>query len=351
MKKAFLFLFMVLAVSLGLLADDLDVIGVITEPIKPRFLAVDEHQIYIAEPTTVHIYTQAGFKKVTQFGKAGSGPEEFMAAQGGGSLFLIPYQDQLIVSAMGKLNYYKKNGSFIKTVKIEGASMMAVKYLPLNTGYIGPAMGKGDDEKMVAFTTSIFDSSFKSKKVVNRTLLKAGSSQFNIFDMIRRMTYTTDRSKICCISDDDKAIDIYSENGAIIRNIAVNSTKVPVTKGDIDAFFTSMTKNGVSSAQVDALKKMFIFPEFYPLAMDLFIDNNIVYLTTWKKKGDDHLVLVYDSQTGSLLKEMYVPIQNMTGITPYPFTYHKGQFFSIVELPDEDEPDEVIYSVVRKKLL
>jgi hypothetical protein len=348
MKKSTLFL-MGLFLAVGLSAQDLELVGTVTESIKPRFMAVDDQQIYIAEPTTVHIFTRKGLEKVTQFGKAGSGPEEFMAAGGGnGALILIPQKDQLVVSAMGKINHYQKNGRFIKTTKVQ-AGLMGFAFYPLGTGYVGASF-TGDEKNGAAMTVNVYNDKFNKLVELNRMKFNPGGGNFNPFDMMKRMAYVVDQNRIYQLSEDEKSMVVRSDTGEKVGSVILNLENIPLPKADIDAIINGMLR-GQGAAQAEQIRKVFAFPDHYPVMMNMIIDNGVLYLTTWKKKGEERFVAVYDIKTGLRIKDVTVPIHFIDGLQPFPFTFWKGYFYGILEVPDEDEPDEVVVQVVRRKIL
>ena len=336
---------LIMAIGLLLPAQDVDIVGTIYEPIKPRFLAVDDEQIYLAEPATVHIYRLKDFQKVTQFGKAGEGPEEFVAT---GSLTVVVQDKQLMVSASNKMNFYEKNGRFLRTMKLQG-SVFSGNFFPVENSYVGMSMNM-DEKNGMAMTINVYDDGLNKKKELRRITMNFMSGKINIFDMMRRMSYEVNRDRIFFLSDDDLSVTVSKVDGTVLNQISLGNEKIPLTQQDIDGFLSQMGRN-VPESQREEMKKRFEFPDFYPPMMRMIADQNHLFLMTWKKKGALTLAIVYDIPSGKKLKEEYVPVHFADGIQPFPFAFKNGVYFAVNELPDEDEPDEVIYTIIRKKII
>ncbi len=345
MKTGIFLLLAQLALGGVLAAEGVELVGTIYEPIKPRFLAVDDQQLYLAESATVHIYSLKNFKKITQFGKAGEGPEEFVAAAGGMTLVLL--DTQLMVSSINKINFYEKNGSYLKTMKIQGG-LFGGNFFPVKEGFIG--MGNMDDKNGMTMAISLYDEQLNKKNEIRKVTMNVMSGKFNVFDLTRRMIYEVNQERVFFLSDDDQAVTISSVDGNSLSRIELGLGKVPLTKDDINRFLNQIGRNA-PEAQKEEMKKRLEFPDFYPPMIRMIAKKNHLFVLSWKKEKDQHLAALYDINSGKKLTEAFVPLQFSDGIIPLPFAYHNGYYYAVNELPDEDEPDELIYKVVRKKLL
>ncbi len=348
MKKILLTAAWIVCLLAGLPAQTEELLGTIVEPIKPRFMAVDDGQIYIAEPATVHIYSLANFRKIAQFGKPGGGPEEFIAQGDAATLMVIPRGGELVVSAMGKLNTYTRAGRFLKTTKIQ-AGMYSFMFYPLDKGFVGTSFS-GDEKNGAAFSVNIYDEKFTRLSELNRMPINVGGGKFNPFEMMRRMSYTVDGNRIFVLADDDLSMLVRSATGQLIGKIPLLLEKVPVTPDDIETILKGMVR-GQSGAQADQIRKLMEFPDHFPPLLNCIADQDRLYLVSWKKKKEEHLCAVYDIPSGRKLTEVWLPIQFVSGMQPFPYTFKHGYFYRVQELADADEPDEVVLRVVRKKLL
>ena len=82
---------------------------------NPAYLLVDDTQLYITQGVSVSIFSLTDYSLVATFGKAGEGPQEFKVHQHNAvPVFLDIQSDQILVSSMGKLSYFSKNGKFIR---------------------------------------------------------------------------------------------------------------------------------------------------------------------------------------------------------------------------------------------
>ncbi len=347
MKTAIAVLMLTMFCAQGIYPQDVEVVGTIYEPLKPSFILTDDQRIYLAEGTTVHIYNLKDFKETARFGKAGEGPEEFGAVQGGLTLFLL--DNQLVVNARTKLNFYSLNGKFAKTVKINVGSFGG-NFIPVDNGFVGTGMNLDQKQQSMTMTISVYDRDFNKKKELKSALIGRFSGKVNIFEAMRQMSYEGKGDRIYFLSEDDTAVTVNSLDGEELKRIELNLEKVPLTQEDIDKIINQFGRN-VSAAQKEELMKRFEFPEYYPSMLRMLVDRNHLFVMTWNRNEKGSLAVIYDTQSGKKLKEAHVPVHFDNGIQPFPFSYRQGVYYAVNELADEDEPDEVIYKVVRIKLL
>lgn len=221
--------------------------------------------------------------------------------------------------------------------------------MPVDNGYLGISVNLDQKQQGMTMAVSLYDRELNKKKDLRQTFFSPMSGKFNLFETMRRMSYEAKGDRLYLLSDDDEAVSVFDLDGTERKRIALQLEKVPLTQGDIDNILVQFGRN-VPAAQRDSLKDRFEFPEFYPPMIRMIVDGNHLFLMSWKRSAKGSLAAVYDTESGKKLKELYLPLHFENGIQPFPFTYFKGMYYAVNELPDEEEEDEVIYKVVRVPL-
>ncbi|UCH97426.1 MAG: hypothetical protein JSV88_11390, partial [Candidatus Aminicenantes bacterium] len=115
---------------------------------RPCFLSVDDQQFYVAEGTTVYIFSLQDFALKKKFGKPGQGPQEFAPTPAGTSgLRIYPQADSIVINSPGKVSFFTKDGTFIKEMK-SGAGLMGGFFQPIGDQFAGMSFLMGQDQSM-----------------------------------------------------------------------------------------------------------------------------------------------------------------------------------------------------------
>ena len=97
---------------------------------KPNALAVDDNQLYIADGTSIYIYSLKDFSLKKKFGRDGEGPKEFKR-----KIYVIDIQhDYIVVNSLGKISYFAKDGKFIKEMR---TPPQHIRFRPLGEKFTG----------------------------------------------------------------------------------------------------------------------------------------------------------------------------------------------------------------------
>lgn len=325
------------------LLGNVDHLFVLEDVYRPRSILVDDLRIYIAEPTTVHIYDVLSLKKIGQFGNAGPGPEEFQPLRGGeGLLSLIFHNDMLAVGAQQKVNFYKRDGRFLRSNKIK-IGVMGVSYVPFKDGFVGSCFVSSNNKYYVKVTIS--SKEFKTKKEVFSQPIKIGF--YEPFLMAQLISYTVAGENLYVINDFKKSIDVHQFDGEVVRSIPILRKLVPFTKADKIKAITDIVGDSATPESRNVLNELTAFPDFYPLGINVLVDDNLIYLTSWEKKEGENILTIFDDSRGQQIKEVSIPVSFLNSSQPYPFTYHNGYYYSVHMVLNEDEE---IFELIRKKV-
>ena len=103
---------------------------------KPSLLIVDNDRILINEGADIYIYALKDYSLLKKFGKKGEGPQEFLIQPTlfGGGVGIDIRSDNLYITSMGKLSFFKTDGTFEKEMK---APFAFGNYIALGKNFVG----------------------------------------------------------------------------------------------------------------------------------------------------------------------------------------------------------------------
>jgi hypothetical protein len=96
---------------------------------------------------------------------------------------------------------------------------------------------------------------------------------------------------------------------------------------------------------VDYLKQMIKFKEYFPAIQLIFVDNASIYILTYRKQPEKYEIFIYDT-SGKYIKQVYLPIQYIDRIQPYPFAIKNGILYQLIE-NEENEAWELHASEIK----
>lgn len=301
-----------------------EVAATLPEIMKPRSMAVDDSQLYVTEQTKVFIYSLDNFKLLKAFGEAGEGPGEFK------TLPHVPVTvdvstDRIIVSSMRKISYFTKKGEFIDEVK-------AVN-LALNLRLFGDrfvAWSQARTEGVIYNTMCLFDSRLNKLKELYR-IEDSYQGQGRGYRVLHKVfTYIPYQDKLLLPGEDDAVIDIYDNRMNKLLSIRLDQEKRKVDSEFRDKL-TNFYKTSPETRELyETHLKPLIFPDYFPVIADFFVDNGTVYVRTWKNENGAGEFLTYD-MNGKFIRRIFIPFKYETELTAYPGMIKNGKLYQLVE--------------------
>jgi hypothetical protein len=294
--------------------------------LKPESLTVDDNQFYINEKASVFIYSLKDFNLKKKFGKAGEGPQEFRVQ---GQLLIVPREKDLLINSFGKLSFFTKDGEFIEEKKVIGG-LFTGSFYPLDNGYIGASVTAKDNTAFM--TVNLYDFELKKgKEIIGMELLnKAGKIQI----LSRSLDYKTYQDKVFVVGGQGFQIDVLDNKGDNIVSIKQKYEKLKFTSEDEKRIMEAL-KKAMPSAQYEALKNRWAFPEYYPEILTLQVSDGKIYALTWKRDNSKFETFIFDFN-GKLLATKFIKFALQDAIRPTPFTIYKGQLYQVIENEDEE---------------
>jgi hypothetical protein len=294
--------------------------------LNPKAVYADGDQIYITEETSIYIYGREDFKLRKKFGREGEGPQEF---KGGASLFVYP--DYLLVNSTGRISFFTREGEFIKQNNLP--------FYGYNVRVVGKAFvshGRIDENSIPYRTINFYDAKFKRIKEIARieTAFQRSKGVWRQFPVT--FNFYPFKDKIFVIGHEDFIIEVFDQNGSKLFDITHKYERLKVSEEEKKAVhdwfkINPGTRNGYSS-----IKKMLRFPDYFPAVRDMVINNEKLYVRTYKKSGEKTEFFILDSK-GKLLEKVFIPIYERNRRNYYSYSICNGKVYQLIENEDTEE--------------
>ena len=295
---------------------------------KPRDLAVDDTQLYVTERATIFIYSLNDFKLVKKFGTEGQGPQEFQ------TLPHVPVTvdvstDRLIVGSVRKITYFTKQGDYLREVR---AVNLALNLRLCGDQFLGWSQAK--KEGIIYNTITLFDSKLNKLKEVFRMKDSYQGPGRGYKVLHRVFTYRSYDNKIILPGKDDATIDIFDNEMNKRLSIRLAQERIEVDS----EFKNRLEKHFKTSPEIKNIYPMLkplIFPDYFPVISDFFVDDGTLYVMTWKRENGCNEFFTYDMK-GTFKKQLVIPIRYETELSPYPTMIKKGKLYQLVENEEKE---------------
>lgn len=299
-------------------------VAVLTEVLKPEMITIDDY-LYVSEGTTIYIYDKTDYKLIKKFGKKGEGPQEFR-----GFAFIIPQKDHLLINSLGKVSYYTKRGEFIKEIKCVG-NPNGHRFFPLKHGFIG--RGIASDNKMVFDTVNLYDKNFrKVRELVRRPRLNSrGKAKIPS----KNLLFQTLDNKIYLAVKPGFIVQVLDANGRNLYTIERKDYKRRKFTLKDKKDFTELLKNKFKS-RYDLVKKYIESPDYFPVISTIFIDDNNLFIATWKFQNGKLELFQYNTTNWKFVKTFFIKVVMQDSLQQYPIGIKSGKIYQLIENETED---------------
>jgi hypothetical protein len=297
--------------------------------LKAQSILIAHNRLFVAEQAKIYIYSLDDFKLIKKFGKRGEGPMEFMGAIS----WMAEGKNSVLISSQNKVSRYSPDGEFLEEKKAK-SGIFSGFYQSVKENFTGVSMKT--DKGVLYLVISLYDKDFNKLKELARYVF-AERGKMNFLNMMRMISCFTYKDKIYIAGEKGFTINVLDSNGKQLHTITRDYKPRKLTvkdKEDIKELF----KQGMPAPQWEAIKDRIVFSEFYPEILLIHIANDIIYVSTWKKKGDLNEIFLYNLD-GTFIKQKFIPIVLQPGdaIRPYPATFYDGKLYQLIE----DEDDEI----------
>jgi hypothetical protein len=298
-------------------------VAVLQEIKKPKSLLVDKTQLYITENATVYIYSLEDFQLIKRFGSKGQGPQEFQTYPHL-AINIDISTDQLIVSSIRKISYFTKQGEFIKEVRAVG---MALYLQPLGDGFLGRSQANFDGFNHAV--VSIYDAKLNKIKEVYRVKdsFQGPGKGYKLLDKF--FVFRAYKNKILVPGEDNATIDVFDQQVNKLFSIHLDQKRRKIDQKTREQL-THLLKNSPETKDAYELIRPLIFPDYFPVISNFFVNDDTIYVMTWKQENGSNEFFTYDMK-GNFKKRLLIPIEYETDLRAFPTTVNKGKLYQLVE--------------------
>ena len=290
---------------------------------KAEDIIVDQNKVLITQFPLIYIYSLKDFSLITKFGKAGDGPEEFSRYI---RIRLTP--DHIVVDSNLKMSFFTHDGKFVKEIRSPAVPHLNW-YTPLGKKIVATALHGMFTESYQ--TVNIFDSNLEKIKEVIRWKRPLQPGKFNPTDRdMQGGEFTVYDNKIFVLLREKGNIEVFADDGKQLYSINYDYEKIPFTKDDEKEFLDFYKVNPETRQFFDILKKRFDFPDYYPVARQMVVTGDKIYVLTNKTKEKKSEFVIFDI-SGKFLKKVMLPFANTNAREPSPFTIHNEELLQLID--------------------
>jgi hypothetical protein len=301
--------------------------------VNPDSITLGNNQIYIAEGTSIYIYGSKDFKLIKKIGKEGEGPREFKLSVDAGveELIIDAKTENLIVTSLGKISFYKKDGTYISERKCVDRSR---EFKALGKGFAGQGNLTNDGKGNRFRAINIYDSQLNKVKEVFKV-----RHHFHLQEGLRLLetakTFDTYGDRLFIAWERDFIIRVFDANGNHLFNITRDFEKVEVTdvhKQQLTNFFKTSPRY---RRIFEMLQIKLIFPDSFAAVLDFRVTDGKVYAITFKKDRAGFETFIYDVN-GKFLRKVSLPMNQTETFAPQPYGIKNGIFYQLMENDEEE---------------
>ncbi len=335
MRKYFLCLFLALLVfSSNTIAVKL---ADLPEVMKPESIQKYGDEIFVLEISikSILVYSAETFKLKLMLGSIGEGPGEFIYTP-----FLTKVaQDYVVLSSATKIIWYTREGKIIKEQVLPPGILVPS---PIKDNFVIIKVDLDTKKREGVKSFHLVDAKYEPIKEFYRERHDAnltlpgdtGSEEFKLlFHYLKFFIY--DDKIFIANSQKGFVIDVFDAEANKLYSIDLNDKIERVKTNDR---YKEMAMEGFRlnyKDEYDRVKKSaYTIYEYFPPIRQFMIDDNKIYVTTYKMKGTDHELIILDIK-GNILDKLFLPLMSekiyrQSGEVD-PITVYKGILYELIE--------------------
>lgn len=297
------------------------------ELLDPNTLMADSDRLYIADGTTIYIYSLSDFSLQKKFGREGEGPQEFKE-----KIYTLGIQgEHLTVNSVSKLSFFTKGGTF---VDVKRPLPQTIRFKPLKEKFTGVGLVVDVDQKTLFRTIDIYDAELKKEKEIARLEHEVQPGKgVKIFH--GTLSAAVSGNTIFSSGAKHFVIHVYNEKGEKTLIIHRKYQRRKVTARDKNRLIEHLQTSPETREYYEILKPV-QFAAYYPAIRELFAADGKLYALTWKSTAGETECYIFDF-TGKLLDTVFLPVRSRDVVDFLPLTIHGGKLYQLVEDESREE--------------
>lgn len=333
MRKNFLFFSFLLSILLFALPLVGQKVAELAKINKPTGIVIGNGNIYISEDTTIYIYDLKTYQYKDKFGKEGEGPGEMKQNPFGGPLLIIPADDRVYITSMGKFSIFDQDGKFLKEYKI---SPFTGGCYPFGDRFIMISSFRKGENKLV-FAVFFADQDLKKdEKPIIITNFEIGQNAGFTFPFTFFFPFPYQDKLYVAPAPEKFNIDVFDAKGKKINTIVKEYKPIRLPKEYRDKTLNWFKTSPAYKNFFNFFKERIKFRDFFPPVNGIVVMNDKIYVFTYVFKDDLRECIIMDLK-GQELKRVFLPIERVYGFDFVPkYTLDNDIFFILKEDVEEE---------------
>ena len=268
------------------------------------FIDIEGNRLIAVERVEILIYSLTDFKYQKRFGKAGEGPGEFRLspAEGYNKIKVNLQADAILVSSLGKLSIFSKEGNLKQELPIP-PQILELK--ALGRGYVG--WRSAFEEGVNYWLVNLYDAKVNKVKELFRMKNTYQRSE-GLTILARTLLYETSRNNVFITSSEELKLDIFDSSGKYVSSIRQDYNRLKFTPAAREKCLDWFK---VEHAQIyQRLRYHIHFPRYFPSMRALTISDRI-YIITYDQEGEKSGCLIFD-KTGKFQARKFLPLKSIS---------------------------------------
>lgn len=297
--------------------------------LNPESISIDKTQMYITEKSNVYIYSLGDFKLLKKFGKAGSGPKEFLVS-GQAQLFLNSQGKDLVISSQLKVSIYNKKGEYIKENRV--TALFSSFFRPFQGKFVGTKLVV--ENNIMYFTVDIFDKNFNQVKRLFKQ--KHFFQQGKKMNPVGRLPLFFIYKNKVYVENATGNIHVFDTTGKEVKIISPKFKPVPLTKAHKTQVINFFKNDPQIKQYWNLFKDNLEFPKYFPNLRQTIVSDGLIYMQTWRVEDGKSEIIIYDID-GNSVKNLMISLPDVELMSRNPIAVHQNKIYQIVENIDEEQ--------------
>jgi len=283
-------------------------IGELDDILKPFQIKVSKNLLLISDQYQVFYFSLNPLKLFNKVGGKGEGPSEFWINP---IINILP--DKVLAFTPSVIISFSKTGEFLNQTRFNNGIMWNIDMVKEN--YVISLAKYQTKGTYRNFT--IMDSNFEEIKTIHSILRESPThmkkvKRFLVTPLNKFICYKND---IYVVSEKNEGliISVFDYKGDLIRTISRDHERIEISNSDKERLLTEYKNIPAVKKKWESLNRLFdyIFPEFYPAVQDFFIDDDKIYIKTYKTSQEGTEFIIMDLK-GNLKGNAFLPdIKNL----------------------------------------